>query len=52
MPDSAPGVLPARQYVDIVAYLLSENAFPAGSEELPLDLDVLKQIRLEPRPQP
>jgi mono/diheme cytochrome c family protein len=52
MPDSAPGTLPERQYVDIIAYMLKENGFPAGSEELPIDAELLKQIRLEPKPQP
>ena len=52
MPDSAPGVLPARQYADIVAYLLRENGFPAGDEDLPIELEILKQIRLETKPQP
>jgi S-disulfanyl-L-cysteine oxidoreductase SoxD len=34
MPDSAPGALTDRQYLDIVAYVLKENAFPAGKDEL------------------
>ncbi len=34
MPDSAPGALTDRQYVDIVAYILKENSYPAGKDEL------------------
>jgi mono/diheme cytochrome c family protein len=34
MPRNAPGSLPEASYVDVVAYLLSQNDFPAGSEEL------------------
>ena len=34
MPRNAPGSLPEAAYVDVVAYLLSLNSFPAGSDEL------------------
>jgi hypothetical protein len=34
MPRNAPGTLPEAAYVDVVAYLLSQNTFPAGTEEL------------------
>jgi mono/diheme cytochrome c family protein len=34
MPDSAPGSLSERQYFDLIAYLLRENAVPAGPAEL------------------
>jgi mono/diheme cytochrome c family protein len=34
MPQSAPGSLPEATYVDIVAHLLSENSYPAGTREL------------------
>jgi quinoprotein glucose dehydrogenase len=34
MPQSAPGSLSDTAYTDIVAYILKENAFPAGAEEL------------------
>ena len=36
MPQSAPGSLKPEEYADIIAYLLSENGFPAGSETLKL----------------
>jgi alcohol dehydrogenase (cytochrome c) len=44
MPANAPGSLPAQQYADIVAYLLNENGFPIGTEELPADPEILAQI--------
>lgn len=44
MPASAPGSLPPQQYADIVAYLLSENGWPVGTEVLPPDSEVLSAI--------
>lgn len=35
MPDGSPGSLTAREYSDIIAYLLSAAGFPAGTAELP-----------------
>ena len=46
MPFDAPGSLAAQQYVDIVMYLLSENKFPAGKEEIKADPAVLKAITI------
>jgi mono/diheme cytochrome c family protein len=37
MPQSAPGSLSDAAYVDILAYLLNENSFQAGSRELTID---------------
>jgi mono/diheme cytochrome c family protein len=34
MPRTAPGTLTDGQYLDIIAYVLQENGFPAGSEDL------------------
>jgi cytochrome c553 len=36
MPQSAPGSLKQEEYADIIAYMLFENGFPAGSETLKL----------------
>jgi len=47
MPTDDPGNLSTRQYSDIVAYLLSLNEFPAGSQELDRDAAVLNEIRME-----
>ncbi|GMV05329.1 MAG: hypothetical protein AMXMBFR53_16080 [Gemmatimonadota bacterium] len=41
MPEDAPGSLEDQVYVDIVAYILQLNGFPAGSRELPPDQAVL-----------
>ncbi len=43
MPQSAPGSLSDAAYTDVVAYILKENDFPAGSEELtPGALDAIR----------
>lgn len=44
MPRGAPGSLSDKAYVDIVAYLLKANEFPAGAQEL--RVDALAQIQL------
>jgi len=46
MPQGTPGQLTSQAYVEIVAYLLQANAFPAGSEELTRDADLLKTIQI------
>lgn len=35
-------------YIDIVAYLLRSNDFPAGENELGTNIDHLRSIRIEP----
>ena len=47
MPKDDPGTLPRQQYVDMLAYLLKANAYPAGETELPREIEALKQIRIE-----
>ncbi|MEX2495516.1 MAG: cytochrome c [Woeseia sp.] len=34
MPESNPGALPRKDYVDILAYILSLNRYPAGDNDL------------------
>src|SRR5438876_10796769 len=46
MPRNAPGSLDDNVSLDVVAYLLKENGFPAGSEEL--TSDALGGIRVLP----
>ena len=46
MPQDSPSSLSAQTYVDIVAYILESNKFPAGKEELKRDADVLKAIKI------
>jgi mono/diheme cytochrome c family protein len=54
MPQSAPGSLSDAAYTDIVAYILKENGFPAGSEDLtPGALDAIRvQAKGGPEPVP
>jgi mono/diheme cytochrome c family protein len=47
MPQSNPGSLKRRQYVDILAYILSLNGMPAGEQELPSAAAELKAIRIK-----
>ena len=44
MPLNRPGALSRQQNADVVAYILRFNQFPAGKEELPRDIQALKQI--------
>jgi mono/diheme cytochrome c family protein len=46
MPRGAPGSLGDAVYLDVIAHLLNENGFPAGSREL--TADVLDGIRVLP----
>jgi mono/diheme cytochrome c family protein len=51
MPRGAPASLGDNVYLDVVAYLLRENGFPAGSEEL--NADALASVTVLPgRPKP
>jgi mono/diheme cytochrome c family protein len=47
MPASSPGSLSRPKAIDIVAFMLSVGGFPAGSAELPSQLENLKQISFE-----
>ena len=47
MPQTDPGSLSIQQYVDLLAFILSANKFPAGNAELPIIAERLKQIRFE-----
>ena len=49
MPDEAPRSLSERQYLDVLAFLLKENAFPAGKDELPHGLEALNALALAKR---
>jgi quinoprotein glucose dehydrogenase len=49
MPDDDPGVLSGRDYVDVIAFVLSANHFPAGEKELEPEISALNEIRIEPR---
>jgi len=52
MPPGDPSArLQPNQYVDILAFLLSANDVPAGSQPLVSDKDVLSAIKYTSRPQ-
>jgi mono/diheme cytochrome c family protein len=52
MPQNNPGSLKRREYLDLLAYILSLNDMPAGAEELPLPADALKRILVTWRSKP
>ena len=47
MPQGNPGSLKRREYVDVLAYILSLNSMPAGDQELPSRAADLKAIRIK-----
>ena len=47
MPDDDPGSLPREQYADLMAYIFAVNKYPAGKTEIGIDIEPLKQIRIE-----
>ena len=51
MPPSAPSSLSREMYVDILAYLLKVNQYPAGSAELPPEAAKLGEITVDPKRQ-
>ena len=52
MPEDNPGSLERQEYVDLVAYIFSLNAYPAGAGDLPADDDGLKKVRIDAPPPP
>lgn len=48
MPDGNPGKLSRQQNADVVAYILSVSKYPTGKTELPKEVEILKQIKIEP----
>ncbi len=49
MPLNAPGSLTKTQYLDLMAYLLQANGYPAGPHEMTASNDELKGIKIEPQ---
>ncbi|MDH4048134.1 MAG: hypothetical protein OEW68_13925 [Gammaproteobacteria bacterium] len=49
MPQTNPGSLPLKDYVAILAYMLSLNRYPAGDGPLPNDQEALDAIVIAPR---
>ncbi len=52
MPQSNPGSLKRREYLDLVAYILSLNDMPSGSEDLPAPAEDLRKILVKWRHKP
>ena len=50
MPPERPGSLPPQTYIDIVAFMLQKNAFPAGNMELSADPAALHILITASRP--
>lgn len=50
MPSDRPGSLPGATYADIVAFIAQKNGYPAGATELPVDLAMMKGIRITAKP--
>ena len=49
MPESNPGALPQQDYVDILAYVLSLNRYPAGDANLSDENGALNEITIAQR---
>ena len=49
MPQEEPGTLRPQEYLDVVAYILQANSYPAGDSELTAEPSVLRRIRIEPQ---
>lgn len=47
MPPANPNSVSAKEKADIVAYVLKQNGFPAGTGELPSTIDALKGIKFD-----
>lgn len=47
MPKDNPASLKRREYVDVLAYILSLNGMPAGETEMPTKAADLKAIRIK-----
>jgi mono/diheme cytochrome c family protein len=46
MPSDSVGIYDRQLVIDVMAYLLKMNGFPAGANDLPKDLDTLKDITI------
>lgn len=49
MPESNPGSLPDKEYLDILAYILSLSRYPAGDDVLHNDGNALGEITIAKR---
>ncbi|MGH7041043.1 MAG: c-type cytochrome [Acetobacteraceae bacterium] len=49
MPQNAPGSLTQTQYLDLMAYILKFNGYPAGADPLTPNETELKTIKIAPQ---
>ena len=49
MPQGNPASLPDKEYIDILAYMMSQNRYSTGEKELPTDVDMLNSITIKSR---
>ena len=49
MPPSNPDINNAQQRADIISVILNANGYPTGQKELESRVELLKQIKIEPR---
>ena len=49
MPETNPGSLLTKEYIDIMAYMLSLNRYASGEKELSAKSEILNSISIEPR---
>ena len=47
MPYGQPATLSKQEYLDIIAYILMVNGYPAGAQPLPLDPPILKRMAIK-----
>jgi hypothetical protein len=52
MPKNNPGSLKPREYVSLLAFILSLNDMPTGTEELPVPADDLRKIVIKWKEKP
>ena len=50
MPENDPGGLKPQQYADVLAFVLSINGYPIGTDDMPADLAILKQYAIVENP--
>jgi cytochrome c len=49
MPQGNPGSLSDQEYIDILAYMMSQNRYATGEKELQADTNKLNTIVIESR---
>ena len=50
MPYGQPATLSKQEYIDIIAYILMMNGYPAGAQPLPSDARILDRITIKAQP--